>query len=109
MDLCDKNQVWSNGWRQLRARSDDDFREAVEEAATLHATDELFAKHIEPELAPKDRVEWAMAEESDADEEGTPPHADADEPDQIDVPPALPMSNLERCFARRLICGAGPR
>ena len=73
------------------------------------ATDELFAKHIEPEPAPKDRVEWAMAEESDADEEGTPPHADADEPDQIDVPPALPMSNLEWCFALRLICGAGPR
>ena len=29
-----------------------------------------------------------MAEESDDDEDGTPPHADADEPELIDVPPA---------------------
>ena len=50
-DLCDKNQVWSTGWRRLRAHSDGDFRESVEEAAALHARDELFAKHVTPELA----------------------------------------------------------
>ena len=31
-----------------------------EEAATLHAHDELFSKHIEPEPAPEDPVDWAM-------------------------------------------------
>ena len=40
-DFCEKNQVWTTGWRRLR----DDFRKAVEEAAALHARDELFAKH----------------------------------------------------------------
>ena len=38
------------GWRRLRA-SDDDFLNAVTEAATVHARDELFAKHITPRLA----------------------------------------------------------
>ena len=41
--------------------SDDDCREAVEKANELHATGDLFAKQIEPEPAPKDPVEWAMA------------------------------------------------
>ena len=52
-----KNQVWSTGWRQLRARSDDDFREAVAKANELHATGDLFAKQMEPEAAPEDPVE----------------------------------------------------
>ena len=54
-----------------------------------------------------------MAEESDDDEDGTPPHVDADEPELIAIPPAAasapPMSNLERCIALRLVYGAGPR
>ena len=56
---------------------------------------------------------WAMAEESDDDGDGPPPHADADEPELIDMPPAPAsaprMSNLERCIALRLVYGAGPR
>ena len=55
----------------------------------------------------------AMAEESDDDDDGTPPHVVADEPELIDKPPALasalPVSNLERCIALRLVDGAGPR
>ena len=57
----------------------DDFREAVEEAAALHARDELFAKYIEQESAEEGPPEWAVAEESDDDEDGSPPDADADD------------------------------
>ena len=89
------------------------MREAVAKANELHATGDLFAKQMEPEPAPEDAVEWAMAEESDDDEDGTPLHADPDEPELIDMPPAPasapPMSNLERCIALRLVYGAGPR
>ena len=53
-----------------------------------------------------------MAEGTDDDEDGAPPHADADEPELIDMPPAPasapPMFNLERCIALRLVHGAGP-
>ena len=38
-----QNQAWTTGWRRLRAHSDDEFREAVTEAAALHARDGLFA------------------------------------------------------------------
>ena len=50
-DLFDENKVWSTGWRQLRAQSDAEFRDAVEEVAALNARDEFFAKHITPEPA----------------------------------------------------------
>ena len=112
-DLCDANQVRSTGWRRLRAHNDGAFRDAVEEAAALHAHDELFAKHITPEPAVEGPPMWAMAEESDDDGDGPPPHADADEPELIDMPPAPApaphMSNLERCIALRLVYGAGPQ
>ena len=54
-----KKQVWSTGWRQFQARSDDDVREAAERANELHASGDLYAKQIEPEPA-----EWTMAEAS---------------------------------------------
>ena len=115
-DLLDANQVWTTGWRQLRADSDGAFRDAVEEAAALHAHDELFSKHIVPEPAPEDPVDWAMAEATD-DEDDDAPMPDAPppepEPELIDMPPAPAsaprMSNLERCIALRLVYGAGPR
>ena len=111
-DLCAQNKVWNTGWRQLRAQSDAEFHEAVEEAAPLHAHDELFSKHIEPEPAPEDPVEWAMAEASDDEDDAPMPDAPP-EPELIDMPPApasaRPMSNLERCIALRLVYGAGPR
>ena len=47
---------------------------------------ELFTKHITPEPAEEGSPVWAMAEESDDDEDGTPPHADADEPELIAMP-----------------------
>ena len=101
-DLSCKNPVSTIGRRLLRAHSDD-FRDAVTEAAALHARNELFVKHVTP----------AMAEESDDDEDGTQPLVDADEPELIDTPPAptstLPMSKLERCIAQRAVYGAGPR
>ena len=90
-DLCDINQVWTSGWRRLRAHTDAEFREAVEEANELHATGDLFARQIEPEPAP---VDPAMPD--------APP-----EPELIGMPPALasapPMSSLERCIALRLV------
>ena len=49
----------------MRAGSNAEFRDAVAVAAALHARDELFSKHIEPEPAPEDPVEWAMADASD--------------------------------------------
>ena len=44
-DLCDANQVWATGWRQLRADSNDEFVAAVAHATDLHAAGELFARH----------------------------------------------------------------
>ena len=111
MDLCDANQVWTTGWRRLRADGDGAFRDAVEEAAALHAHDELFAKHVEPEPAPEDPVEWAMVEPSDGEEHAPMPDAPP-EPELIDMPPAPPfappMTNLERCIALRLILRRWP-
>ena len=63
--------AWTTGWRRLRAHSDGDFRDAATEAAALRARDELFAKHITPEPAEEGSPVWAMAEESDDDEDGT--------------------------------------
>ena len=80
---------------------------------STHARDQLFAQHITPELAEEGSPVWAMGEESDGDEDDTPPHADADELELIDMPSAVasapPMSNLEWCIALRLVSGAGPR
>ena len=73
----------TTGRRLLRAHSDDDFRDAVTEAAALHARNELFAKHVTPEPA-EEALLGAMAEESDDDEDGTQPLVDADEPELID-------------------------
>ena len=111
-DLCDENKAWTTGWHRLRAGSNAEFREAVAEAAALHAHDELFSRHIEPEPAPEDPVEWAMAEASDDEDDAPMPDAPP-EPELIDMPPAPAseprMSNLERCIALRLVYGAGPR
>ena len=41
-DLCDENKTSSTRWRQLRGRSDGDFREAVAKANELHPTGDLF-------------------------------------------------------------------
>ena len=103
-DLCDENKTWTTGWHRLRAGSNAEFREAVAEAAALHAHDELFSKHIEPEPAPEDPVEWAMAEASDDEDDAPMPDAPP-EPEMIDMPlaSARPMSNLERCIALRLV------
>ena len=92
--------------------SDAHFQEAVEETAALHAHDELYSKHIEPEPAPEDPVDWAMAEASDDEDDAPMPDATL-EPELIDMPPAPafapPMSHLERCIALRLVYCAGPR
>ena len=111
-DLCEKDQAWITGWSRLRAGSNAEFRQAVAEAAALYAHDELFSRHIEPEPAPENPVEWAMAEASD-DEDDAPMPAAPPAPELIDMPPAPAseprMSNLERCIALRLVYGAGPR
>ena len=112
-DLCEKNQVWTTGWHRLRAGTNAEFRDAVTEAAALHAHDELFSKHIEPEPAPEDPVDWAMAEAQASDDEDDAPMPNAPpELELIDMPPAPAsaprMSNLERCIALRLVYGAGP-
>ena len=79
---------WATGWSRLRARGDVDFRDAMTEAEAPHARDELFSKHVEPEPAPADRVEWAMSEASDDEEDAPMPDAPL-EPELIDMPPAL--------------------
>ena len=117
-DLCDANQVWATGWRQLRADSNDEFVAAVAHATDLHAAGELFARHIEPDPAEEDPPMWAMAEESDDEGADDAPMPDAPsdappEPEVIDLPPALAsarrMTTLERCIALRLMYGRGPR
>ena len=109
-DLCDENKAWTTGWRPLRAHSDAHFKEAVEEAAALHAHDGLFSKHIELESAPEDPVDWVMAEASDDEDDAPMPDAPP-EPVLIDMPPAPAsaprMSNLERCIALRRVYGPG--
>ena len=111
-DLCEKNQAWTTGWRRLRAHSNDEFEAAVAHATELHSRDELFSRHIEPEPAPEDPVDWTMAEATDGEDDAPMPDAPP-EPELIDMPPALasapPMSNLERCIVLRLVYGAGPR
>ena len=86
----------------MRAQSDAEFREAVEEANELHVTADVFARQIEPEPAPEDQVDWTMAEASD-DEDDAPMEL-------IDMQPAPAsaplMSRLERCIALRLVCVA---
>ena len=94
-DFCDKNRAWTPGWRRLRAHNDEDFRDAVTEAAALHARDEFFAAHITPEPAEEVSLVSAMAEELEDDEDGTPPYADADELGLIDRPPAPGISTSD--------------
>ena len=111
-DLCEKNQAWTTGWSRLRAHSNDEFEAAVAHATELHAEGELFSTCVEPEPAREDPVDWAMAEAADDEDDAPMPDAPP-EPELIDMPPAPasapPMSNLERCIALRLVCGAGPR
>ena len=110
--LLRREQGLDNWVASIACHSDAHFKEAVAEAAALHADDELFSKHIEPEPAPEDPVDWAMAEASDDEDDAPMPDAPP-EPEIIDMPPApasaFPMSNLERCIALRLVYGAGPR
>ena len=108
-DLCDENKAWTTGWHRLRAGSNAEFREAVAEPAALHAHDELFFKHIEPEPAAR-----GMGHGRGVRRRGRRVMPDAPpEPELIDMPPAPtsapPMSNLERCISLRLVYGAGPR
>ena len=86
-DLCEKDQAWTTGWSRLRAHSDDEFEAAVAEAAALHVHDELYAKHVEPEPAPEDPVDWAMAEATDGEDDAPMPDAPP-EAELIDMPPA---------------------
>ena len=65
MVFCNISQVWTTGWPRLRSHANAEFREAAQEANELHATGALFARQIEPEPAPEDTVDWAMAESSD--------------------------------------------
>ena len=92
---CDRNQVWRTGWRRLRAHTDAELSEAVQEANELHATGALFARQIEPESAPADPVDWAMAEASDDEDDALTPDAPL-EPELIDLPPA-PASAAWSC------------
>ena len=59
-----EEQGVDNWVASLACHSDAHFKEAVAEAAALHSRDELFSRHIEPEPAPEDPVDWATAEAS---------------------------------------------
>ena len=63
----------------------------TEEANELHASGALFARQIEPEPAPEDPVDWAMAEASDDEDDAPTPDAPP-EPELIDM--------LQRLHAR---------
>ena len=103
-DFCDKNRAWTTGWLRLRARSDAHFKEAVTEAAALHARGELFAEHTTPEPAEEGLPVWAMAEA--AGDEDDAPMSDAPAPPEVELitmpraAASAPLtSNLERCIA----------
>ena len=89
----------------MRAHRNDEFKAAVAHATELHAEGEIFSTCVEPEPAPEDPVERAMAEASDGEDDAPMPDAPP-EPEVIDMPSAPasapPMSNLERCIALRL-------
>ena len=93
-DLCNENHTWTTGWRRLRAHSDDEFCDAMMEAAALHARDELFAKHTTPEPIEGGLPAWIVAEESDDDEDDAP---------MLDVPasaePKLTIPRAASCTA----------
>ena len=113
MDLCDENMAWTTGSSLARTQRRR-FPRGCCKGNELHAAGDMFAKQIEPEPAPEDLVDWAMAEASDDGDDAPTPDAPAPpEPELIDTPPAPasapPMSNLERCIAQRLVYGAGPR
>ena len=55
------DQAWTTGWSRFRAHSNDEFEAAVAHATELHAEGELYSTCVEPEPAPEDPVEWAMA------------------------------------------------
>ena len=112
-DLCAENQGVDDWMASLACPQRCPLqRSRRRRPAALHAHDELFSRHIEPEPAPEDPVEWAMAEASDDEDDAPMPDAPP-EPELIDITPAPPsappMSNLERCIALRLVYGAGPR
>ena len=69
------NWVASIACPQRCPLQDAHFKEAVAEAAALHSRDELFAKHIEPEPAPEDPLDWAMEEASDDEDDAPMPDA----------------------------------
>ena len=62
------------------------------------AHDELFSRHIEPEPAPEDPVDWAMAEASDEEDDAPVPDAPP-EPEIIDMPPAPRV----RCWTKLIV------
>ena len=110
-DLCDISLVWSTGWRQLRAQSDAEFREAVERGQRT-ARHWRVVRETDRARAPEDPMNWATAEASDDEDDAPMPDAPL-EPELNDMPPAAAsapkMSSLERCIALRLVYGAGPR
>ena len=74
--------------------------------AEAHSRDDLFAKHIEPEPAPEDPMEWAMAEASD-DEDNAPMPDAPPEPEITDMrqvpasgPPSL--AQAPECVEKNL-------
>ena len=98
-DLCAQNKVWKTGWRQLRAQSDAEFRDAVTEAAD--STPTLSSSPSTSSLSPLQKTPW------------NGPWQRRQTTRTIDMPPAPAsaprMSNSERCIALRLVYGAGPR
>ena len=108
-DLCEKNLAWTTGWSRLRAHSNDEFEAAVAHATELHAEGELFSRHIEPEPAPEDPVDWAMAEATYGEDDAPMPDAPP-EPELIDMPPALHRSapRVRRRTTMSLVKNAQP-
>ena len=64
-----ENKVWSTEGRRLRDHSEGAFRDAVGEAAALHARGEPFAKHITPEPVEEGPPVWAMAESTNDEDD----------------------------------------
>ena len=104
-DLCDENKAWTTGWRPLRAHSDAHSKEAVAETAARHAHDELFSRHVEPEPAPEDPVDWAIAEASDDEDDAPMPDAPP-EPEIIDMPPAPASAPRCRTWSGASLCAS---
>ena len=110
-DLCDKNQVWTTGWRRLRTDSDDGS--AMLWRKPRHSTLAMISSPSTSSPSPLLKTLWSGPWQRPQTTRTTRPcqtrRPNLKSSTRRWPASARPMSNLERCIALRLVYGAGPR